>query len=46
MKKVSVKIFDSVPIDTYIYSLLHAEIGVENKIIYTYFNWIIEKLNL
>ena len=41
-KKGSVKklLFDSVPIENYIFSLLHAEIGVGNKIVYTYFDWI------
>ena len=39
-KKGSVKklLFDSVPIENYIFSLLNAEIGVGNKIVYTYFN--------
>ena len=37
-KKSSVKhlLFDSVPIDNYIFSLLHAEISVGNKIVYIY----------
>ena len=34
-KKVSVKklLFDSVPIENYLFSLLHVEIGVGNKIV-------------
>ena len=46
IKKCSVKtlLFDSVPIKNYIFSLLHAEIGVGNKIIYTYFDWINERV--
>ena len=45
-KKGSVKklLFDSVPIENYIFSLLHAEIGVGNKIVYTYFDWINERI--
>ena len=45
-KKGSVKklLFDSVPIDNYVFSLLHAEIGVGNKIVYTYFDWINERI--
>ena len=41
IKKCSVKtlLFDSVPIENYIFSLLHAEICVGNKNIYTYFDW-------
>ena len=44
MKKGSVKIllFDPIPIKNYIISLLHAEIGVGYKIVYTYFDWISE----
>ena len=44
MKRGSVKtlLFDSVPIKNYIFSLLHAEIVVRNKILYTYFDWINE----
>ena len=44
--KGSVKtiLFDSVPIENYIFSLLHAEIGVGNKIVYTYFDWINERI--
>ena len=46
MKKDSVKIllFDSIPIKNYILSLLHAAIGVENKIVHTYFDQIDEKI--
>ena len=45
-KKGSVKklLFDSVPIENYIFSLLHAEIGVGNKIVDTYFDWINERI--
>ena len=45
-KKGSVKklLFDSVPIENYIFSLIHAEIGVGNKIVYTYFDWINERI--
>ena len=39
---VKTLLFDSVPIENYIFSLLHAEIGVGNKIVYTYFDWINE----
>ena len=47
-KKGSVKklLFYSVPIENYIFSLLHAEIGVGNKIVYTYFDWINERIEL
>ena len=40
--KGSVKtlLFDSVPIENNIFSLLHVEIGVGKKIVYTYFDWI------
>ena len=38
--------FDSVPIEKYIFSLLHAEIGVGNKNNYTYFDWISERIEL
>ena len=46
MKRGSVKtlLFDSVPIKNYIFSLLHAEIGAGNKIIYTYLDWINERV--
>ena len=45
-KKGSVKklLFDSVLIENYIFSLLHAEIGVGNKIVITYFDWINERI--
>ena len=45
-KKGSVKklLFDSVPIENYIVALLHVEIGVGNKIVYTYFDWINERI--
>ena len=44
MKKDSVKIllFDSISNEDCIVSLLHAEIDVGNKIIYTYFDWLSE----
>ena len=46
MKKGSVKtlLFDSVPIENYIFSLLHAEIGVGNKVLDSYFKWINERI--
>ena len=46
MRKGSVKILllDSVRIDNYRFSLLHTEIGVGNKIVYTYFDWINERI--
>ena len=45
-KKGSVKtlLFDSIPIENYIFSLLHAEISVGNKIVHTYFDWINERI--
>ena len=45
-KKGSVKtlLFDSVPFENCIFSLSHAEFGVENKIVYTYFDWINERI--
>ena len=45
-KKGSVKqlLFYSVPIENYIFSLLHAGIGVGNKKMYTYFDWINKKI--
>ena len=44
MKKCSAKtlLFDYVPIKHYIFSLLHVEIGVGNKIVYIYFDWVNE----
>ena len=39
---VKLLLFDSFPIENYICSLLHAKIGVGDKIIYSYFEWIIE----
>ena len=46
MKKGSEKtlLFDSVPIENYICSLLYAEIGVGNKIVYIYFDWVNERM--
>ena len=35
-------LFDAVAIENYFFSLLHAEIGVGNKIIENYFLWITE----
>ena len=45
-KKGCVKtlLFNSVPIENYIFSLLHTEIGVGNKIVYTYFDWITKRI--
>ena len=42
MKKGSVKalLCVPVPIENYIFSLLHAVICVGNKMFYTYFDWI------
>ena len=37
-------LFDSVSIENYIVSLLHAEIGVDNKIVEYYFLWITERI--
>ena len=44
MKKGSVKtlLFDSVPIENSIFSLLHTQIGVGNKMVYIFFDWINE----
>ena len=39
---VKVLLFDSIPIENYIFSLLHVEIGVGNKIVYSYFECINE----
>ena len=33
-------LFDTIPIENYIFSLLHAEIGIENKIISSFYTWI------
>ena len=33
-------LFDSIPIENYIFSLLHAEIGIGNKIISSFYLWI------
>ena len=33
-------LFDSIPIENYIFSLLHAEIGIGNKIINSFYRWI------
>ena len=45
-KKGGVKklLFDSVPIENYIFSLLHTEIGVGNKVDYTYFDLINKRI--
>ena len=37
-------LFDAVPIENYIFLLLHAEIGVGNKIIENIFLWITERM--
>ena len=46
MKKGSVKtlLFDSIPIENYIFLLFHAEICVWNKIVYTHFDWINKRI--
>ena len=33
-------LFDSISIENYIFSLLHAEIGIGNKIIESFYRWI------
>ena len=33
-------LFDSIPIENYICSLLHAEIGIGNKIMDSFYSWI------
>ena len=33
-------LFDSIPIENYIFSLLHAEIGIGNQILSSFYNWI------
>ena len=33
-------LFDTTPIENYIFSLLHAEIGIGNKIISSFYKWI------
>ena len=33
-------LFDSIPIENYIFSLLHTEIGIGNKIIDSFYSWI------
>ena len=38
-------LLDSVPIQNYIFSLLHAEIGVGNKIVENYFLWITKRMD-
>ena len=45
-KKGSVKtlLFDSIPIEYYIFSFFHVEIGVENKIVYTNFDYINKRI--
>ena len=47
MERGSVKtlLFGSITIENYIFTLLHVEIGVENKIyIYIYIDWINERI--
>ena len=39
-------LFDAVPIENYIFSLLHAEIGVGNKILENYFSWVTERMEI
>ena len=47
-KKGCVKtlLFDSVPIENYLISVLHAESDVGNKIMFPYFEWINERIEL
>ena len=33
-------LFDTIPIENYIFSLLHAEIGIGNEIISSFYKWI------
>ena len=33
-------LFDTIPIENYIFLLLHAEIGIGNKIINSFYKWI------
>ena len=33
-------LFDSIPIENYIFSLIHAEIGIGHKIIDSFYSWI------
>ena len=33
-------LFDTITIENYIFSLLHAEIGIEKKIISSFYKWI------
>ena len=33
-------LFDTIPIENYIFSLLHAEIGIGNKIISSFYTWL------
>ena len=33
-------LFDSIPIENYIFSLVHTEIGIGNKIINSFYIWI------
>ena len=37
-------LLDSVPIQNYIFSLLHAEMGVGNKVVENHFLWITERM--
>ena len=37
-------LFDAIPIENYLFSLLHAEIGAGNKIVEDYFLWITERI--
>ena len=39
-------LFDSIPIENYIFSLSHAEIGIGNKIIESFYRWISKYIEL
>ena len=39
-------LFDSVPIENYLISVLHAESDIGNKIMFPYFEWINERIEL
>ena len=39
-------LFDKIPIENYIFSLLHAEIGIGNKIISSFYKWITTYIEL
>ena len=44
VNNVKTLLFDFVPIENYIFSLLHVEISFGNKIVYIYFDWISERI--